>query len=315
MQRRSSGTQSSPRHWTTERRAGAPRRKVPGRTRARERSRAPMHGATPFRAAHGAAARTRRRARAQASRAPPGRGRGSAAASTVEASPSGTSTPPPARPGRPSQTPPSALPPVCSSRTMRNAASAAKPTTAPTATSPTTRRRPSNTVTPHEREVAAGRIARERDGGWAVGQQIDNQDLHDRKRSSEACHDRNGEQNNLAEVRREEERKKRTDVGGYPPSLAHRRDDGRELIVGENDRGSLTRRLGSALPHRDADMGATERRRIVDAVARHNDDLSVLDEAFDKRQLVRGRTARIDLAGRRDRARARWPPPCPGDRP
>ena len=58
-----------------------------------------------------------------------------------------------------------------------------------------------------------------------------------------------------------------------PPSTAV--DDRGEVVVGEDHVGGFLRHLGAGDPHRDADVRALERRRVVDAVAGHRDDVAL----------------------------------------
>ena len=54
-----------------------------------------------------------------------------------------------------------------------------------------------------------------------------------------------------------------------------RLDDRAEIVVEQHDGGRFARHVGAAPAHRDADMGRLQRRRIVDAVAGHRDDLAI----------------------------------------
>ena len=47
-----------------------------------------------------------------------------------------------------------------------------------------------------------------------------------------------------------------------------------EVVVGQDHVGGLAGDVGAGLAHRDADVGGLERRRVVDAVAGHRDDLA-----------------------------------------
>ena len=79
-------------------------------------------------------------------------------------------------------------------------------------------------------------------------------------------------------------------------------DDRREVVVGEDHRRGLLGDLGAGDAHRDADVGALERRRVVDAVAGHPDDVPLALEDVDEADLLLGRHARdhadlVDLGG------------------
>jgi hypothetical protein len=52
-------------------------------------------------------------------------------------------------------------------------------------------------------------------------------------------------------------------------SLAHCTDDGGKVVVGKHQGGSLLGDLRAGDAHRHTDVGALERRRIIDAIARH----------------------------------------------
>ena len=78
-------------------------------------------------------------------------------------------------------------------------------------------------------------------------------------------------------------------------------DDRREVVVEQHHVRRLARHVGAALAHRDADVRALERRRVVDAVAGHRDELArVLQRLDDRGSSAPGRRAR-----RRARARPR----------
>ena len=88
-------------------------------------------------------------------------------------------------------------------------------------------------------------------------------------------------------------------------ALAHRLDDGREVVVGEDHLRRLLGHLGAGDAHGDADVGRLQRRRVVDAVAGHRDDVAVGLQRVDDAQLVRRRDAGVDRASRARRRRSR----------
>ena len=93
------------------------------------------------------------------------------------------------------------------------------------------------------------------------------------------------------------------------PSCTASNDRG-EVVVGKHHVGGLAGDVGPDLAHRDADVGALERGRIVDAVAGHRDDLAPALERVDDAQLVLRVDARVDRGCPRRRRRARrrsWP--------
>ena len=99
------------------------------------------------------------------------------------------------------------------------------------------------------------------------------------------------------------------------PSEPHAADDRDEAVVEEHEIGGLPRDVGAALAHGDADVGGFERRRVVDAVPGHGDDLAVGLQRLDQRKLLLRHDAGEDpdpphplAQGRPDRGR---PSPCP----
>ena len=59
------------------------------------------------------------------------------------------------------------------------------------------------------------------------------------------------------------------------PAALDRGDDRGEVVVGEDHVPGFLRDLGAGDAHRDADVGALERRSVVDAVAGHRDDVAL----------------------------------------
>ena len=70
-------------------------------------------------------------------------------------------------------------------------------------------------------------------------------------------------------------------------------DDGGEVVVGQDHPAGVLGHLG-ARAHGDADVGGLDRRRVVDAVAGHGDDVALLLERVDEQHLVLGRHAADD---------------------
>jgi hypothetical protein len=68
-------------------------------------------------------------------------------------------------------------------------------------------------------------------------------------------------------------------VGEDPPPLLDGGDDRREVVVDEDHRRRLARHVGAAPAHRDADVRAAERGRVVDPVSRHGDGLTLRSRA------------------------------------
>lgn len=77
----------------------------------------------------------------------------------------------------------------------------------------------------------------------------------------------------------------------------HRLDDGREVVVREDDVGGLLGDVGSRNAHRETDVGLLQSGAVVGAVARDRHDLAAhgrfaVDHALDQGVLVRGRRPR-----------------------
>ena len=72
------------------------------------------------------------------------------------------------------------------------------------------------------------------------------------------------------------------------------RDDGGEVVVGEDHRRRLARDVRAGQAHGDADVRAPERGRVVDAVARHRDHVTLGAEGVGDAQLRLGRGAGED---------------------
>ena len=142
---------------------------------------------------------------------------------------------------------------------------------------------------PARHRLGRERVIRERKRRQAIREQVDAQHLNDAHRRARAHEDADHEQEHLTEVRGQKERHEGAHVLIDPPPLLDRRDDGRERVVREDDVGRLACRLGSVPAHRDADIGAPERRGVVHPVARDHHHLAVRLEGRDEPELVHGR--------------------------
>ena len=91
------------------------------------------------------------------------------------------------------------------------------------------------------------------------------------------------------------ERERLDEVVVDAAALLDRGAQGREVVVGEHHVGGLLGRRGAAAPHRDADVGLAQRRRVVDAVAGDGDDLAARLQRPHEPQLVLRRDARVDV--------------------
>ena len=79
------------------------------------------------------------------------------------------------------------------------------------------------------------------------------------------------------------------DVGVDAAALLDGLDDAGETVVEQDHDGRLTRDVGAAEAHGDADIGLLQRRRVVDAVTGDGDDLPHLLERRHDLHLVLGR--------------------------
>jgi hypothetical protein len=131
----------------------------------------------------------------------------------------------------------------------------------------------------------------QRDGG----DHVHPQDLRRGDRQREAEQDRERDHGALRDVGRQDVEDGLLDVVVDGAPFLHRRGDRSEVVVDEDHPRRLLRHLGALDPHRDADVRLLEGRRIVDAVARHGDDLPVGLDRLDKPQLVLGAGAREDV--------------------
>ncbi len=138
------------------------------------------------------------------------------------------------------------------------------------------------------------------------------------------------------DVGREEEDEALLDVVDDPPTLRQAVHQRRERVVTEDEVGGLLGDRGAAA-HRDRDIGAVERRCVIDAVARDRDEPTRRRAASTSRTLLVGRGPRHDRAespaarapaarrptrassvagarsaGRRGPPARRWPPPSRG---
>ena len=89
---------------------------------------------------------------------------------------------------------------------------------------------------------------------------------------------------------------KPTDILEHCASLLDRAHDAGEIVVHQHHVGRLFRHVGAGDPHGDSDMGALERRRVVDPVSGHGDDVFLLDQRLhDAHLLIRAHPGEDDL--------------------
>ena len=134
----------------------------------------------------------------------------------------------------------------------------------------------------------------QRDGRQGVADEVDPQQLDgDEGRNLEDTHTQEDD-DDFGDIRPQQEADHLLDIGVDASAFLDRVDNGRKVVVRERH---VRRPLGDVRArdtHRAADVRRLERGRVVDAVARHGDDLSLLLPCLDDPDLVLGRNARID---------------------
>ena len=128
---------------------------------------------------------------------------------------------------------------------------------------------------------------RQRKGREHVGHEIEIEDLQRQQRQWQRRSHRDPDHHHLAQVARQEIGDEPANVAENDAAFANRLDDGREGIVEQDHRRGLPRDVGAAQAHRHADVGLPQRRRVVDAVAGHRDDVAGSLVGFDKREFLR----------------------------
>ena len=99
-----------------------------------------------------------------------------------------------------------------------------------------------------------------------------------------------GQQDDLADVARQQIHQVLLDVAEDDAAFLDRRDDGREVVVEQRHAGGFLADVGAGDAHRDADVGLLQRRRVVDAVAGHRHDVPRFCQAVTTRSLSAGET-------------------------
>ena len=146
---------------------------------------------------------------------------------------------------------------------------------------------------PPPHQVLLGRIDGKRQCRQPVRGEIHVENLHGGERQRKSRDHSARQQHDLADVAREQIHQVLLDVSKDDAPLLDRRDDRREVVVEQGHSGGFLADVGSGDAHRDADVGLLERRRIVDAVSGHRDDLTAILPGRHDAQLVCGRDARI----------------------
>ena len=143
-------------------------------------------------------------------------------------------------------------------------------------------------------QVLARRLHADGDGRQRVGQQVNKQQVYRLERHCQAK--QRGVQNaeDGRHVAGQQELDGVFDVGVDISSVGDRLDDGGKVVVGQDHRGRILGNLGAGDAHCDADVRLLERRRVVDAVAGHRDDLALLLPCVDDADLMLRRYAGVD---------------------
>ena len=117
-------------------------------------------------------------------------------------------------------------------------------------------------------DVLVGGIHRQRQGGQPVGREVHVEDLHRRERKRPA------EEHGSGHVRGQQVHQILLNVPEDDAPFLDRGDDGGEVVVRERHLGRFPGHVGACDAHGDADVGLLERRRVVDAVSGHGDDVA-----------------------------------------
>ncbi len=129
----------------------------------------------------------------------------------------------------------------------------------------------------------------------AVADEVEPQQLHGEQRYRQAEHHAAEDDQDFADVAREQEVHELADVGIDHPPLLDGGDDAGEVVVGEHHVGGLLGDVGAGDAHGHADVGVLERRRVVHAVAGHRDDVATRFQRLDDARLVLRRDATAHL--------------------
>ncbi len=132
-------------------------------------------------------------------------------------------------------------------------------------------------------------------GRQPVGRQVNIEDLHGAERQWPGQERRAGQQDDLAEITRQEEHEILFDILKDRPPLFHGRDNRSEIVVGERHGGGLFGHVGAGDPHGDTDISLLERRRVIDAVASHGDDMPLVLQRGHHAEFVRWRNTGVDF--------------------
>ena len=117
----------------------------------------------------------------------------------------------------------------------------------------------------------AGRLAAERNPGQAVGEQVHPQDLGGQQRQGQAERGPGEHHRDLRGAAGQPVEQEPADVVIDAAAFFGGGHHGGQVVVGQYQVGGLAGDLGAAAAHGHADVGAAQRRPVVDAVAGHRD--------------------------------------------
>ena len=144
--------------------------------------------------------------------------------------------------------------------------------------------------------VGLGALRAERERGQQVGADVERQDLEDRQHQRDPSRRERPyrERRELGDVVGQVIRQELPDVVERGASLLHRDDDVREAVVQQDEVRRLSRDVRAGRPHRHADVGLPERRRVVHPVTRHRHDRAPCLEGARDPELLLGQDPRQD---------------------
>ena len=140
-------------------------------------------------------------------------------------------------------------------------------------------------LAPHD--VCLGALHAESEGREAVGDEVYPEQV-DRLQYGEAEQRSHEDADDLAHVGAEQELDSLTDVVVDTAAFLDGADDGGEVVVRENHVSDVLGDVGTGDTHADADVGALNAGRVVDAVAGHGGDVAVAAPGIDYTGLVLG---------------------------
>src|SRR5699024_4905627 len=130
-------------------------------------------------------------------------------------------------------------------------------------------------------------------GGEAVRHEVYPQKMH-RLQDGEAQKRRREDADDLRDVGAQQKLDGLADVAVYPPALLDGADDGGEVVVREDHVRDVLGDVRAGYAHADADVGALDAGRVVDAVAGHGRDHARALPGRDYAGLVLGLDPRVD---------------------